>query len=436
MITFKESTAAANAEKASGILGFLPIDLNATMDGISGIKIYQQFAADTSFLPKNYGLSLRFIITGITHKIESNVWTTTVNTVSEPTSVIKLTNDQSFSGIQAQAGPGGVGGSAAVPSGEVAYPASTANTVRLRLRRDKQVFATGASAPDGTGQTLGRLQVLDNAGKVVKTYTTVEHVWRENRSSISCIPPGRYTFIKSKATNNPDLGDVLRLDGPPYRGGILIHLGQTYKNTEGCILVGRGPQKDNKIVDGVPDNQDTTDATADLINYLYPPGAPNTTFAIEVFGVPNLTYVDYRDKVTYANPSALPQEDSAKKSRQTYVNYVTQLNKVLRQLDVYDNGRPLLTSTTGTTDDVTAGTDRLKALINMKNQTIAGKPAPWQNKLNISVMVPAHREKFKEQFNGMIQAILDRDNNYAFKYPSVSNPEAYGSEAFDLPTDY
>ena len=104
--------------------------------------------------------------------------------------------------------------------------------------------------------------------------------------------------------------------------------------------------------------------------------------------------------------------------------------------DAYDNNRPLLASTKGTTDNVTAGTDRLKALINMKSQNIAGKPAPWQNKLNISAMVPAHREKFKEQFNGMIQAILDRDNNYAFKYPSVSDPKVYGSEAFNLPTDY
>ena len=170
MITIKESAAAVNERKASGILGFLPIDLHATLDGISGIKIYQQFAADTSFLPKNYGLSLRFLITGIAHKIENNTWTTTINTVSEPTSVIKLTNDQSFSGIKAQAGPGGQGGAAAVPSGQVVYPYDAKGPVRLRLYRKKQVFATGATPPNGTGQTLGELQVLDASGKVLNTY--------------------------------------------------------------------------------------------------------------------------------------------------------------------------------------------------------------------------------------------------------------------------
>lgn len=440
MITFKESAAAVNQEKASGILGFLPIDLNATMDGISGIKIYQQFAADTSFLPKNYGLSLRFIITGITHKIENNTWTTHINTVSEPTSVVKLTNDQSFSGIKTQAGPGGEGGTAAVPSGQVVYPSSAGGPVRLRLYRKKEVFATGATGPNGTGQTLGELQVLDANGKVLKTYSTVEEPWRENRSKISCIPPGRYSFTKSKATNNPALGDVLRLGGPvPYRDGVLIHIGSTYEDTEGCILPGKLPQLDNKIVDGVPDNQDTLNVMPAILNYLYPAGSKNETYAIEVFGIPGKVYVDYRDKVTYANPSATPAQDNAKQSYQLYVNYVLQINKVLLLQDVYDQGKPLLRSTKGATfesDNVTEAVNRLKALVNIRTQNIGNKLAPWVNKLPLSKLNVDHKKLFQDEFEKFAQAVLNRNNSFLFRYPTTTNPKQYSNSGYTVNPDY
>jgi hypothetical protein len=38
-------------------------------------------------------------------------------------------------------------------------------------------------------------------------------------------------------------------------------------------------------------------------------------------------------------------QDTAKQSRQTYVDYVVQLNKVLSLKDAYDRGKPLLAST-------------------------------------------------------------------------------------------
>lgn len=436
MITFKESAAATNENKASGALGFLPINLNVTLDGISGMKIYQQFAADTSFLPRNYGESLRFIITGISHKIDDNTWTTHIDTVSEPTSVIKLANDQSFSGIRVQAGPGGQGGDAAAPSGQVVYPSDAGGPVRLRLTRKKQVFATGATPPNGTGQTLGELQVLDASGKVLKTYSTVEEPWRENRNSVSCIPPGRYPFTKSKATNNPGLGDVLRFDKIPYRAGVLMHIGSTYQDTEGCILPGIISQKDNKVVDGVPDNQSTIQAMKEILNYLYPAGSPNSTYAIEVFGAPNVTYIDYRDGNKYADPSSTPKQDNLKESFQTYVNYVLQVNKVLLQQDVYDKGNPLLRSTKGNTDNVDEAVKRMKALVNVINQTIGTSPAPWQNKLPLSKLNVDHKELFKKEFQNLMQAILDRDNSFLFRYPSSTDPKVYSTNGYTVNPDY
>jgi len=65
-------------------IGFLPIDLELTMDGLSGIKIYEAYEADTRLLPKNYQDAIQFITTGISHKIQNNDWTTTLNSISGP----------------------------------------------------------------------------------------------------------------------------------------------------------------------------------------------------------------------------------------------------------------------------------------------------------------------------------------------------------------
>jgi hypothetical protein len=70
----------ANQNFASPTLGFIPFNLGATMDGLSGIKIYNELSVDTRFLPKNYPDTLRFIITGVSHKIEGQDWETTINT--------------------------------------------------------------------------------------------------------------------------------------------------------------------------------------------------------------------------------------------------------------------------------------------------------------------------------------------------------------------
>jgi hypothetical protein len=66
---------------ASPTNGFIPISLNATFDGLSGIKIYNAINADTRFLPPNYPDALKFIIKGVNHKISQNNWDTTIDTV-------------------------------------------------------------------------------------------------------------------------------------------------------------------------------------------------------------------------------------------------------------------------------------------------------------------------------------------------------------------
>ena len=70
--------------KSSPNGGFLPFDLRLTLDGLSGMKIYQKYTIDTAFLPSNYPTSLNFLLKGITNTIENNEWITTLESFAIP----------------------------------------------------------------------------------------------------------------------------------------------------------------------------------------------------------------------------------------------------------------------------------------------------------------------------------------------------------------
>jgi len=78
----KNQTTAPNASSPN--MGFLPFNLSLTMDGLSGMKVYQKFEVDTDFLPSNYPTSLDFIIKGITHTIQNNEWITNIESFAIP----------------------------------------------------------------------------------------------------------------------------------------------------------------------------------------------------------------------------------------------------------------------------------------------------------------------------------------------------------------
>ncbi len=60
--------------------GFIPFNLSLALDGLSGIKINQQFIMDTSYLPSNYPDSMVFLIKNLSHDIKNNKWTTRIET--------------------------------------------------------------------------------------------------------------------------------------------------------------------------------------------------------------------------------------------------------------------------------------------------------------------------------------------------------------------
>ena len=82
-----------NPKYGSPIIGFVPISLNLSMDGISGMKIYNVVRTSTRFLPKNYTDSLRFITTSVNHKLNNNDWETTIDTIVIPENYDELGNE-------------------------------------------------------------------------------------------------------------------------------------------------------------------------------------------------------------------------------------------------------------------------------------------------------------------------------------------------------
>lgn len=64
---------------------------------------------------------------------------------------------------------------------------------------------------------------------------TLELPWHDNQTNISCIPEGTY---KVQIHNSPRFGNCLKVLNVPNRTDILIHSGNTDKDTKGCILIG------------------------------------------------------------------------------------------------------------------------------------------------------------------------------------------------------
>lgn len=89
--TLKERN--TNPTSSSPNIGFLPFDLTLKIDGLSGMKVYQQYIADTEFLPSNYPQSLVFLIKGITHEITNNQWITTLESLAVPKNPFGKTDD-------------------------------------------------------------------------------------------------------------------------------------------------------------------------------------------------------------------------------------------------------------------------------------------------------------------------------------------------------
>lgn len=74
---------------------------------------------------------------------------------------------------------------------------------------------------------------------------TLENPYINNERNISCIPEGSYK-VRLRLPRESATRDYLHLlvQDVPNRSYILFHIGNTAKDTSGCILVGNGRQQD------------------------------------------------------------------------------------------------------------------------------------------------------------------------------------------------
>ena len=74
---------------------------------------------------------------------------------------------------------------------------------------------------------------------------TLELPYRDNQRSISCIPAGQYK-VRLRTARESSTRDYLHLlvKDVPDRDYILFHIGNSAKDTRGCVLVGIGREQD------------------------------------------------------------------------------------------------------------------------------------------------------------------------------------------------
>lgn len=82
--------------------GFIPISLDLTLEGISGIKIYNSINVDTAFLPSNYTKNLNFIIKNVDHSLKDGNWETKLSTIVVANSNYSENEDGSYSKVFTQ----------------------------------------------------------------------------------------------------------------------------------------------------------------------------------------------------------------------------------------------------------------------------------------------------------------------------------------------
>jgi hypothetical protein len=120
---------------------------------------------------------------------------------------------------------------------------------RLEIERD----------PSSEHQTLGILKVLDGDLAVYEC-KTLELPWRDNKRSISCIPPGVYTVVRRDSAK---FKDHFHIKDVPGRDFILIHPANYVTELRGCIAPGKTHQDING--DGVKDITSSKDTLRGLL---------------------------------------------------------------------------------------------------------------------------------------------------------------------------
>ncbi len=149
IMQYTETKNAVSQKKSSGTMGFIPVSVGLTLDGISGLKLLNGIKVDTSYLPSNYPETMLFVISKLAHKVENNIWTTELETIMTPDNTVQpdtVINGKSRRQTGQSSGNSG-GGSSPKPKGNFNGPTPNADRLRAVLTElgygDKGQISTG-----------------------------------------------------------------------------------------------------------------------------------------------------------------------------------------------------------------------------------------------------------------------------------------------------
>ena len=475
-LNYQQSSKSMIDKTASGTIGFIPLSLNLSMVGLSGMKIYQKYSIDSYFLPTTYPETIEFLVKGITQKIEGNKWTTTIDGFSIPANTTeantkKIQYNQPATNVTQASGSGNGGGTPVQPTGFTsnANVATILGVTRgqcgIPTENPKVPIISIPTNKDGKISTVRQ-------DAMTKAHTEMFSKGENTGDPHLC---GRWTYNMAINYTNLLRGkpailnktNILSAGGNANSIGYwnnLVNLGYTQnkvainvtKNTLINLLQSSNYQPGDVVV--YWDNINTSKsfgkyghtqiyldngswATDKKYNYGSKTSPKSFIYNSASSGL-NTCWNLYVFKAPLGNSSSTPESDN---SRQLYEDYVKILIKVLQRKDlVYlkdttGNGIPLIGSLVGTPgilrrgkDDEKAIVGRLKALFGYTSQTINGKPVVWNNNVPHTSLSPDHQKTFKYYFNKVIQAIQAESPQVDFLIPSKTDPTKTDSKNYYL----
>ena len=214
---------------------FLPFNFNMSIDGISGIKIFQKFLIDEKILPIAYDRdSIEILVKSTDHIIDNKAWITQIGTISTPkpkkledtTKSLGTFSSSNSSSPTSQGNNTAVGNDLPPPPGPV--PPEN-ELLRIRITR----------IMDDSTQTLGIMDVLaEDEQTILYSLATSELPYLNNNNNISAVPTDKYR-VQSHVSGR--WGKSFWLIGNE-KGGYAFNKIFGDKNTRGGILIHPSPR--------------------------------------------------------------------------------------------------------------------------------------------------------------------------------------------------
>ena len=476
-------------KKATPLGGFIPLNVSLTMEGIGGIKLFQRFDVEQQFLPLNYSDSLSFLIKGINHKIDANGWTTTIESLSIPKSMLDTNSINGLKilkpkGVQKPvllplpptSEDGGNGSPIVEIAGDGKSSPSGYDTSKLILKtrggaKIKRIMIHHTAGSDNTLQVInGWVNRQDNslkAGEINCQYVVGRDLKKNPKGVVEQLYDDAYWGYcnSTSGAGNQEVGIELSA------------YGFLTKNAKGQWV---------NYVNGIIPESETAqpvDANLNPIKWQgyerYHRYTPEQITGLEKILIdlckrnPDINPVFdwnacFGEKINYnqikaysgifchrksiGKADAFPQKelvvmlqglaakikggvqtDKEIESRSKVNYYYQQIEDILNLKDTYDNGKPLLKATKGAIDDEEEGVQRLNVLFSISTSSGISQgnygSSSWKNKLSVN-SIPD--ETIKKDFIAVYDKITDQIN----RKNNTFIVKGYRGLEFTLKTDY